>query len=341
MGQQNAPVVNVFDLLQNTQYSLLEPSLQDIFKHRSLYALPAPYAPARRVDFPFKLDVITVPTSNGTTSILKHYMAMPGANIPADIAASLCVGTPHVLDLRGANPKVAVKALELLKDRLPGTQYRNLRLTSSALAQSAGDAPSAKDEGYDFIEQHCPIEGTEMDRVRWVARQLSDESSKLYGWNKLDVKEAISAIKTGSNTVNTIDYVPLTLMDMTPTMRSILKDIIPTLKSTSLVMVGRPGFGKTPCLQTLAMALSKYYIDSPCHKTKLAAPGFRTTESLDVVRTAPGMLERPDLFDDGDMNAQPATALKAFLDVSKQDGAGVCAMGRIQIHQAPVSSSWR
>ena len=76
----------------------------------------------------------------------------------------------------------------------------------------------------------------------------------------------------------------------------------------------------TPVLQTLAMALSQYWIDREDIYTKMDAPCFRTAESLDFLRGEPGLVERPDLFDDGDVQKQPATAMKAFLDVSRSAG---------------------
>ena len=269
------------------------------------------------------MDIITTPEQNGKTTILKHFSSMAGSRIPWELAASLCTGESRVLDLRGMVPKVAMKALELMKDKLGGAQLRNFLLTSIVAPPHPPVAPSHKDPGYDFIEKHCPVEGTEMDRARWVARQVGDERSPIYAWPKNDVEEAIAAMRMEGCTVKTISYLPVTLMDVSKTMRDILKQVIPGLKSHSVVMVGRPGFGKTPFLQALSMAMSKYYMDSPKYETKLTPPCFRTTESLDFVRTAPGLLERPDLFDDGDMNTQPTAAPKAFLDVSKTEG-GLC-----------------
>ena len=68
--------------------------------------------------------------------------------------------------------------------------------------------------------------------------------------------------------------------------------------------------------------MHKYWIDKADVVTRLREPCFRTTESLDFLRGEAGLLERPDLFDDGDMNGQPISALRAFLDVSRVEGVG-------------------
>ena len=96
--------------------------------------------------------------------------------------------------------------------------------------------------------------------------------------------------------------------------------IAPTFKSKAMVLVGRPGWGKTPLMQAIAMAMSKFWIDNPSMETREDRPSFRTTEALDFLRREPGCVERPDIFDDGDMNSQSLSSLRAFLDMSRQEG---------------------
>ena len=130
---------------------------------------------------------------------------------------------------------------------------------------------------------------------------------------------------------------PITLLDLSPYIRRILKDkdIIPTLKSKSLVLLGRPGWGKSPLLQVLAMAVSKYWISQPDITTKLDSPCFRVAESLAVFRGEPGLIECPDIFDDGDVNLQTITSLKAFLGQIRIEGMIFARWGasKFQKHQ--------
>ena len=73
-------------------------------------------------------------------------------------------------------------------------------------------------------------------------------------------------------------------------------------------------------LQVLAMGMSRYWIGNQEVETRFENPCFRVAESLDFFRGEPGVLERPDLFDDGDVNAQPVSSLKAFLDQGRIEG---------------------
>ena len=66
--------------------------------------------------------------------------------------------------------------------------------------------------------------------------------------------------------------------------------------------------------------MCQYWVNREDVPTKLLQPGFRATDKLDCARTAAGMVERPDLFDDGDLNLEPTASVGAFLGVSKSEG---------------------
>eukprot|EP00969_Alexandrium_andersonii_P200079 8838302-Alexandrium_andersonii.AAC.1 len=65
--------------------------------------------------------------------------------------------------------------------------------------------------------------------------------------------------------------------------------------------------------------MSEYYLKNDRFETSMDAPCLRTGDSLDFFRGEPGVVERPDLFDDGDMHKQDTSKLKAFLEVSKRE----------------------
>ena len=65
--------------------------------------------------------------------------------------------------------------------------------------------------------------------------------------------------------------------------------------------------------------MSEHYIRSDRYKTQFEMPCLRTGESLDFFRGEPGVVERPDLFDYGDVQKQDLSMIKAFLEVSKRE----------------------
>ena len=135
-------VSHVFDIMLNTDHALITADLLDDFRKHEYPKFPPPFCPARHVDFPYQMDIITIPEQNGKTTILKHFSSMAGSRIPWELAASLCTGEARVLDLRGMVPKVAMKALELMKDKLGGAQLRNFFLTSIVAPPHPPVAPS-------------------------------------------------------------------------------------------------------------------------------------------------------------------------------------------------------
>ena len=202
-----------------------------------------------------------------------------------------------------------------------GKRYTHSKLTPTLVRGGATLQPASTiDAAYDFIAREAPRSAEGLARLRWVAKQLADPDSPVYGWRKADVKEALDEMQRHGSLAKTQSYIPITVLDLSPWVRHLVKDLMPSFKSKALVLVGRPGWGKTPLLQSIAMAMSRYWIDKGAVDTQLTEACFRTTESLDFLRGEPGVLERPDLYDDGDMNSQSVTALKAFLDVSRTEG---------------------
>ena len=176
-----------------------------------------------------------------------------------------------------------------------------------------------------FVLQHSDQCCRGLAKLRWVSKELADETSPIFGWKRALIMEAVDTMKRESVVAKTERYCPVTLVDLAPYIRDILKTIIPTLRSKAVVFVGKPGWGKTPLMQSLSMAVSQYWINNADVETHASEPGFRTAECLDFFRGEEGFVERPDIFDDGDLNVQPVASLKAFLDVGRVEGTGCAA----------------
>ena len=121
-------------------------------------------------------------------NILKHYESI-GGKIPRAVAISICRGEARLLDLRGANPVVGMKALELLFDRLGGVQFRNYCLVGHAMRAPNPEAKNHTDLAYDFIDKNCPFHEPKLEQIKWMAREIENDSSPIYGWFKPDVRE--------------------------------------------------------------------------------------------------------------------------------------------------------
>ena len=153
-----------------------------------------------------------------------------GGKLPRSTAQRLCHGTLLVLDARGQQGQVAAKAIEFMKDRMGGPQFRNFHLVGGGRnARPANGTGESIDNGYDFIERECPMEGTQIAQLRWVSKQVADPGSPIFNWSKGEVKEAVAALKSAAATASTQYYIPITLLDCTPEVRTILKFFLKTI----------------------------------------------------------------------------------------------------------------
>ena len=105
---------------------------------------------------------------------------------------------------------------------------------------------------------------------------------------------------------------PLTLVDLDPSVLTVLEKLFPFFKDKARGMHGVPNVGKTPLGRTIAMAMSRYWIRK---LNTSSTPGFREASQFDFFRGEPGRQDRPDIVDDGSLAEQPMRKLKGFCDV--------------------------
>ena len=91
---------HIFDILSIDECPPLSPEMHEFLQRHEYTQLSAPYAPANSVEIPFRMDLIIIPGENGTTTVVKHFMAV-GPKITWPVASALCLGQPRVLDMRG------------------------------------------------------------------------------------------------------------------------------------------------------------------------------------------------------------------------------------------------
>jgi hypothetical protein len=97
----------------------------------------------------------------------------------------------------------------------------------------------------------------------------------------------------------------------------VMEPVLPTLKRKSLIFLGTAGVGKTPAMQVLLMALSRYWM----HRMEVTdqEPYFKTAEDLDFYRDDPGQVWCGCALDDGDCNLQLVRVMKSFLDITLRE----------------------
>jgi hypothetical protein len=96
----------------------------------------------------------------------------------------------------------------------------------------------------------------------------------------------------------------------------VLGPLLPSLRKTSLVLLGKNMIGKSPLLLTVCFAFARHWI----HKDLVERdPEVRVAPDLDFFRSDPGTKYSPSIFDDGDVGELETRKLKAFLDVGEDE----------------------
>ena len=317
-GDSQVPIKHVYDVLAGVA-SALTPDMVTAWERGDYNSLPSPFSPASAADdVIMEMVLVKLPTEE-TPTLIKHFMSTNGKADRVHLKG-LCRGRAMVINFDSADALTTMEVLCHMLKSMGGKRCSLFDLCAVATHPKHTRSADAIDLGYDHILQHAPASNEGLAQLRWVHKQVVDEQSPIFGWSKNDVKDAIHQHRVFNNLVTTHAYIPITFLDIAPWMRKLLRPIVKTFRTKSLVIIGAPGCGKTPLLQTLAMAVSRFYIADKGTPTVFPEACFRTGPHLGFFRGERGHVERPDFLDDGDMNDQAVSKLKAFLDVSLKGG---------------------
>jgi len=278
--------------------------------------LPGLLAPKGPVATPYKMELLIVDKDSDVNNVIlvKHFKF--DEKVPPEVFTAVCQGMVNIVDW-GTNTKGGPMALAFMFDAIGGVQFRNWTFDNQLVEKSM--SKEQIDKGIDFILAEAPRTNADLKQTRWLMHQLADPDSPIYSWSKGDVKECMSQIKDSSVTATKQTYLPICWMDLSPWFSAILLPLLPTLKRKSIIFLGQPGIGKSPAMQVLLMALSRYWICELGVVDHDAVPCFKTAEDLDFYRNDPGVVWCGCALDDGDSSAQLVRVLKSFLDVALRE----------------------
>ena len=304
---------HIYDILHDYKEAIDIDKIRGLLNVRKYMELPQGIAAAAPCVMPYTMD-ISILARDGKTTIMKHLHFDKA--VKPQVARAMATGIPLQLAPTGAHPKDLMKAMLYMTERMTGTHL--LHDTFANMAATELKTEDELDVGFDFIEEECPRTNERLAKTRWVEKQLNKPSSPIYGWNRGLIQEAVRHLDAQGALATTTRYYPLCYMDFAPWFKVILDDIVPTLLSNSVLFLGKAGFGKTPAMVILAIAISRYHCNKKPEKPGLQ-PAYRTASNLDFFRGERGTPERPDIFDDGDLNSQDIAKQKTFLDVSMRE----------------------
>ncbi|CAK0789520.1 unnamed protein product, partial [Prorocentrum cordatum] len=282
--------------------------------------LPELLRPRTNWEALYTTQLALVPAGDGDGTDIIRYFLFSGPQPLVDVENRLPRENEVLYTLswgKGADVKTPWKVLVHMVDRLGGAHFRN-----HLPPQEKGEKEKKKKclpqdtivSQYQFIKDNAPRGNFDCEQMMWIDFQLNDPQSPIHSWKEGKIKEVLSHIKDQGIQAKKITYHPIFIFDTGGEGVERAKRIVPTFKSHSCLMVGEPGEGKTPYLETLAFAMGDYYAD------KLGGRGlasFREGPDLDFFRAEEGTKHCPCVFDGGDLFEQRPKTLKAFLDVGQ------------------------
>ena len=208
----------------------------------------------------------------------------------------------------------------------PIMQYMIMHLGGMCVVKRTLEEPNGEkklmsheqiDAGYDYIQDSAPLSTSNNQHLRWIAKQKNTPTSPIFSWSESKIEKAIDNHRQGKSLATIISDYPLSLYDIKTWI--LTQAIAPCLSSCmqkSIFLAGVSGIGKTPVANSIAMCVSKFFIED---RGEQLEPSFRSAANMDFFRGDVGSVYVPAILDDGDTRSTRMASLKAFLDVSCED----------------------
>ena len=115
--------------------------------------------------------------------------------------------------------------------------------------------------GFDFIEEHGPRDDVRNRGLRRATIQIASKDSPIHKWPTTLVEKNLRNLGQESVIARVHEVWPLPVYDLDPRVLTGLGPLLSTLSEKALGVHGLPGAGKTPVARSIAMALSRYWVD--------------------------------------------------------------------------------
>ncbi|CAE7467314.1 unnamed protein product [Symbiodinium sp. CCMP2592] len=300
------------DLVSDVDIEVPKAVIKEGFQSKTYEDIPAPFGMKSKITGPFKLDIAIMLQQNGKHTVIKlfHFPQL----MKVDAARDLCYGTPYCFNWQG-EVKTMKKCIHFVFERLGGFQCRQHVFRQSEEGKPESERSQEEwDFGFDFIELNGPRENIKNRMLRWVTVQTSNKDSPIFRWPPVLVEKSLRNLAQDGVLAQVHTSWCLTLYDIDVRVLKALAPLFSSFSEKALGLFGEPGAGKTPVARSVAMALSRYYINR-IGKQGEVEPSFRQASEFDFFRGQSGQILRPDIFDDGTLPEQPFKKLKAFTDV--------------------------
>lgn len=315
MNAQAQSCMVMVDVIRDCEVQFDFNVVKALMKDNLYDQLIEPLSPKNNFDVPFVMQLVIVPTEPGKSLILKQYVFQKTQR-PSAVMSPMIRGDAFSL-VYGRDRYRSNRVWQKLMEGIGGMQFLYFNWPTDVKAGTSRLKSKEEIEaGFLFIKEDAPRTNFDNEQMMWVQIQLNDAESPIFGWKDGVINAALSTYKTSANLAHKQTYYPLAWGDVSPQMQSIMADIIPVLLTSTILLVGMPGWAKTPLNIIMAMALGRYHADRNGRKIE---PGYRLANDLDFFRGEAGSPEVPCIFDDGDLFDSRPKTLKAFFDPTLEE----------------------
>ena len=262
---------------------------------------------------------------NDTYTVLKFFHSR--VPVPLGLAKAFCAQEVKVLNYSVSdNSDLLKKAFLYLLSRIPGEMWMTQALGQKSITKvktnSDGEmkwdpSPEELRAGIEHINNHAPLANAKNEQFLWSLLNIRDKDCPICGWPLHIVGKACGNRATGNSQSEPEYFFPLLLRDLNSEFqRTVVPMILPTLLSFGLIILGKPGIGKTPAaIIIMVMAVARYLIQT--RNMDGYFPGWRRSKQIDGFRERPGEIHIPVILGDPLLPSINVEDIKSFLDVGE------------------------
>ncbi|CAK0799117.1 unnamed protein product [Prorocentrum cordatum] len=287
--------------------------------------LPEPFRLKDTGGVSYHMSIFAIPLEGGKFAAVK--VIEMAEKQEKGFLKGLCVGTPQMIswgEIGGSNAHHNLKAFQCMIEGLGGFQARALGLAPSSKEGGELDE-DAIEAGFDYIYDEGPRHTEKLTQLKWIAKRTRKQANcPIAGWRDGLAKEALRQLAQADAFAAAQTFFGMTMADYEMYMVDLGARLVASRKLKGNLCLGKAGIGKSPYIKSLTMRLSHQARIDATGRTEEALNGsYRVCSEMDLFRGRPGLVDTPDIFDDGDSSTRRPRVLKAFGDIASAEAGAV------------------
>ncbi len=298
--------------------------IKSLMDSNNYFDLPLPFGPKSKHEVGFTMGLTVLETAPGEHTIIKCY-EFEEMMLQTVFRASFATDEGDVyVPYWSKNRSGTKKVIHHMVEAMGGHRWRYTLWPEECPTRKKGPQEvSSLEAGFEVLEKKSrELKLTDIDNriTRFAEIEINSPESHVFGWSGALVERSLRNHSKSHEAAKTITDFFQTLDDTAPWFREhVLKEILGNWLSSTFMLIGKSGIGKSPIAKILAMLFSHYHIANIEGRNGIARACFRTTSDFEHMKYEPGRIERSEIYDDGKLQMQPPERVKAFNDNTEEE----------------------